>query len=43
MSMLIGSHYKLSHITNNFSVNVNNSPIDRVVEHKYLRVHIYFR
>ena len=38
--MLIRSHYKLSHINNNFSVNVNNTPIDRVVERKYLRVHI---
>lgn len=38
--MLIGSHYTLSHINNNFSVKVNNTQMDRVVEHKYLGVHI---
>ena len=38
--MVIGSHCKLSHIKNNFSVKVNNTPIDRVLEHKYLGVHL---
>ena len=38
--MLIGSHYTLSHINNNFSVKVNNTQMDRVVKHKYLGVHI---
>ena len=38
--MLIGSQYKLSHINKNFSVEVDNTPIDRVAEHKYLRFNI---
>ena len=38
--MLIGSHYTLSHINNNFSVKVNNTQMSRVVKHKYLGVHI---
>ena len=37
--MLIGSHYKLSHMKKKFSVKVNDASIDRVVEHKYLGVH----
>lgn len=37
---LIGSQYKLSCINMNFSVKVNNTPIDRVVEHKHLEVNI---
>ena len=38
--MLIESHYKLSHIDNNFSVKDNNIPIDMVIEHQYLGVPI---
>ena len=34
--MLIGSQYRLSHINRNFSVKVNNTSIDRLVEYKYV-------
>ena len=37
--MLIGSHYKLSHMNKTFSVKVNDASIDSVVEHKYPGVH----
>ena len=33
---MIGSQYKLSCINMNFSVKVNNTPIERVVEHTHL-------
>ena len=38
--MLIGSKFKLSQIHNDFTVKVHNTPLDRVVKHKVLGVHI---
>ena len=38
--MLIGSKFKLSQTHNNFTVKVDNAPLDRVVKYKVLRIHI---
>ena len=38
--MLIGSQFKLSQINNDFTVKVNNTPLERVIKHKSLGVHI---
>ena len=38
--MLIGSKFKLSQIHNDFTVKIHNTPLDRVVKHKVLGVHI---
>ena len=38
--MLIGSQFKLSQINSDFTVKVNNTPLERVVKHKSLGVQI---
>ena len=38
--MLIGRKFKLSQIHNDFTVKVRNTPLDRVIKHKTLRVYI---
>ena len=38
--MLIGSQFKLSQINSDFTVKVNNTPLERVIKHKSLEVHI---
>ena len=38
--MLIGSQFKLSQINSDFTVKVNNTPLERVIEHKTLGVQI---
>ena len=38
--MLIGSQFKLSQINSDFTVKVNNKPLERVIEHKSLGVQI---
>ena len=38
--MLIGSQFKLSHINSDFTVNVNNTTLERVIKHKSLGVQI---
>ena len=38
--MLIGSQFKLSQINSNFTVKLNNTPLERVIKHKSLGVHI---
>ena len=38
--MLIGSQFKLSQINNDFTVKVNNTPLERVIKHKSLGVQI---
>ena len=38
--MLIGSQFKLSQINSDFTVKVNNTPLERVIKHKSLGVQI---
>ena len=38
--MLIGSPFKLSQINSDFTVKVNNTPLERVIKHKSLGVQI---
>ena len=38
--MLIGSKFKFSHINSDFTVKVNNTPLERVIKHKSLGVQI---
>ena len=38
--MLIGSQFKLSQIIIDFTINVNNTPLERVIEHKSLGVQL---
>lgn len=38
--MLIGSQFKLSQINSDFIIKVNNTPLERVIEHKTLGVQI---
>ena len=38
--MLIGSQFKLSQINSDFTVKVNNTPIERAIKHKSLEVQI---
>ena len=38
--MLIGSKFKLSQINSDFTVKVNNTPLERVIKHKSLGVQI---
>ena len=38
--MLIGSQFKLSQINSDFTVKVNNKPLERVIKHKSLGVQI---
>ena len=38
--MLIGSQFKFSHINSDFTVKVNNTPLERVIKHKSLGVQI---
>ena len=38
--MLIGSQFKLSQISRDFTVKVNNTPLERVIRQKFLGVQI---
>ena len=38
--MLIGSQFKLSQIISDFTMKVNNTPLERVIEHKSLGVQL---
>ena len=38
--MLIGSQFKLSQINGDFTIKVNNTPLERVIKHKSLGVQI---
>lgn len=38
--MLIGSQFKLSQINSDFIIKVNNTPLERIIEHKTLGVQI---
>ena len=38
--MLIGTQFKLSQINSDFTVKVNNTPLERVIKHKSLGVQI---
>ena len=38
--MLIGSQFKISQINSDFTVKVNNTPLERVIKHKSLGVQI---
>ena len=38
--MLIGSQFKLSQVISDFTIKVNNTPLERVIEHKSLGVQL---
>ena len=38
--MLIGSQFNLSQINSDFTIKVNNTPLERVIEHKSLEVQL---